>query len=147
MSEQNSENSLPTNLGALRKHWYRVLGLIKQRIHSEQNWFWTEEVPVFPPQTNNQKQKTPQKASHHDYVRQEEEIDVEEEWVKSEFESMFDQIINMRQDESNWIQVPRDVQVFIGKKKSSEFDIAQNISAALLTPPNWIDELKRKLKK
>lgn len=78
---------------------------------------WTEEVPVFPPQTNNQKQKTPQKASHYDYIRQEEEIDVEEEWVKSEFEPMFDQIINMRQDDSNWTQVPRDVEVFIGKKK------------------------------
>ncbi|KAI2497518.1 hypothetical protein MHU86_16972 [Fragilaria crotonensis] len=83
---------------------------------------WTEEVPVFPPQTNNQKQKTPQKASHYDYIRQEEEIDVEEEWVKSEFQPMFDQIINMRQEESNWTQVPRDVEVFIGLDATDEDD-------------------------
>ena len=78
---------------------------------------WTEEVPVFPAIKHNQKQNNPRKPSHYDYVMQEEEIDVEEEWVKSQFEPMFEQIINMRQDEGNWTQVPRDVEVFIGKKK------------------------------
>ena len=30
---------------------------------------------------------------------------------------MFDLIVNMRQDEDNWTQTPRDVPIFIGKKK------------------------------
>jgi hypothetical protein len=42
---------------------------------------------------------------------------VEEDWVKSQFEPMYEQIANMRQDGANWTQVPRDVEVFMGKKK------------------------------
>ena len=68
---------------------------------------WTEEVPIF----------RALKPSYHDYVRQEEEINVEEEWVKSQFEPMYEEIVNMRQDKANWTQVPQDVEVFIGKKK------------------------------
>ena len=67
---------------------------------------WTEEVPVFPAIKHNQNQNNPTKPSHYDYVMQEEEIDVEEAWVKPKFEPMFEQIINMRQDEGNWTQVP-----------------------------------------
>ena len=79
---------------------------------------WTEEIPVLHPETEaEQDPDTPVKASHYDYVQQEEEINVEEEWVKAEFAPMFQQIINMRQDERHWTQVPRDVEYLIGKKK------------------------------
>ena len=76
---------------------------------------WTEEVSVFPALKDNQKQYNQRKPTHYDYVRQEEEIDVDEEWFKSPFEPMYEQIVNVRQDKGHWTQVPRDVEVFIDK--------------------------------
>ena len=78
---------------------------------------WTYEISVFPAIKHNQEQTNQTKPSLYDYVMQEEEIDVEEEWVKSQFEPMYEQIFNMRQEEGNWTQVPRDVEVLISRKK------------------------------
>jgi hypothetical protein len=76
---------------------------------------WTEEV--VPPRLSASKQRSKQKASHYEYIQHEEEIDVEEEWVKDQFGPMMQQIINMRQDETHWTQAPRDIAFHIGKKK------------------------------
>ena len=50
-------------------------------------------------------------------MEQEEEMQVDEAWVRDEFsEEDVQHIINMRLEE-NWVQVPRDIEVWIGKHK------------------------------
>ena len=74
---------------------------------------WTEEV--VPPTLSVSKQRNKRKDLHYEYIQHEEEIDVEEEWVKDQFGSMMQKIINMRQDETHWTHAPRDVAFHIGK--------------------------------
>ena len=51
------------------------------------------------------------------FIEKEEEMRVEEAWVRDEFsEEDVQHIINMRL-EDNWIQAPRDIEVWIGKQK------------------------------
>jgi hypothetical protein len=51
------------------------------------------------------------------FVEKEEEMRVDEEWIINEFGSQVVQhVINMRQTK-HWNEVPRDVEVFLGKKK------------------------------
>jgi hypothetical protein len=48
----------------------------------------------------------------------EEEIKVEEEWVQNEYEKEFVQhVINMNQS-YNWVDIPKDDEIRIAKKKS-----------------------------
>ena len=50
-------------------------------------------------------------------IEQEEEMQVHEAWVRDKFfKEDFKHIINMRL-EDNWIPVPRDIEVWIGKHK------------------------------
>ena len=67
--------------------------------------------------TPSKKRKKQAAVEKQQFIEHEDIIDVEEEWVKSEFAPMFDLIVNMRQDQDNWTQTPRDVPVFIGNKK------------------------------
>jgi hypothetical protein len=51
------------------------------------------------------------------FIEQEEEMQVDEAWVRDEFsEEDVQHIINMRLDDK-WIQAPRDIEVWIGKQK------------------------------
>jgi hypothetical protein len=51
------------------------------------------------------------------YVNAEEEIKVEEEWVRNEYnDEVVQHVINMNQS-NNWVDVPKDVEVRIAKKK------------------------------
>ncbi|KAI2493996.1 hypothetical protein MHU86_20527 [Fragilaria crotonensis] len=51
------------------------------------------------------------------FIEQEEEMQVDEAWVRDEFsEEDVQHIINMRLD-NTWIQAPRDIEVWIGKQK------------------------------
>ncbi|KAI2490874.1 hypothetical protein MHU86_23697 [Fragilaria crotonensis] len=51
------------------------------------------------------------------FIEQEEEMQVDEAWVRDEFsEEDVQHIINMRLD-NTWIQAPRDIEVRIGKQK------------------------------
>ena len=59
----------------------------------------------------------PDPADPNVLVKKEEELKVDEAWVRSEFSKEdIQHIINMRQTK-HWTQVPRDVQVLISKKK------------------------------
>jgi hypothetical protein len=52
------------------------------------------------------------------FIEQEEEMQVDEAWVRDEFdEEDVQHIINMRLD-NNWIQAPRGIEVWIGKQKN-----------------------------
>jgi hypothetical protein len=51
------------------------------------------------------------------FIEREEEMQVDEAWVRDEFnDEDVQHIINMRLDD-NWIQAPRDIEVWIGKQK------------------------------
>ena len=51
------------------------------------------------------------------YIVAEEEIKVEEEWVQNEYDNKVVQhVINMNQT-NNWVDVPKDVEIRIAKKK------------------------------
>ena len=64
-----------------------------------------------------QKKKNQNLDKTQQFIKHEDVIDMEKEWIESECEPMFDLIVEMRQDDDNWIQTPQDVPVFIGKKK------------------------------
>ena len=51
------------------------------------------------------------------FIEREEEMQVDEAWVRDEFnDEDVQHIINMRLDD-NWIQAPRDIEKWIGKQK------------------------------
>ena len=82
----------------------------------------------------------------------EEEVEIEEAWVKEAFKApMFQHIINMRQDEPNWTQVPRDVAFMLKKKKIVKLrympQTTRSIvdSAALVAKLNAALEAKKKM--
>jgi hypothetical protein len=67
------------------------------------------------------------------FIEREEEMQVDEAWVRDEFnEEDVQHIIIMRLDD-NWIQAPRDIEVWIGKQKMFVCVTLDLDSAASLT--------------
>jgi hypothetical protein len=61
--------------------------------------------------------KVRDKNNPHRFEEKEEEMKVEEEWIRAEYEDVdIQHVINMNQS-NMWVDVPRDVEVRIAKEK------------------------------
>ncbi len=70
---------------------------------------------------------------------------MEEEWVRSQFEPMFQHIINMQQDKPNWTQVPRDVEYKIGKKKMVKVCYSPSYTHSIVDSAAWAEQVEKEL--